>query len=151
MSKYKDTKTIRVEYHGPEVEWNLDEELEDFNDELQEGQTPYTKDDIEDIWVKWNRLHVEFADGREMECGGFLEQDIDTKRPNEFRGFSSDGERTIGPDYDREGDLKRALRLIVKILAEECENLIEFGDVDSFGYDRVMESIKEARKVLDDE
>ena len=143
MSKYKDTTVIRAEWYGPESEWDLDEELEMFNDELEEGQTPYTKDDIEDIWIKWNTLHVEFTNGKELLSQGYLEQDIDTKHPKALRGYSGKGERTLGTSYAHETDLQRALRRLIGVLSED-----ENDYVDSSAFREVMDRIEEARKVL---
>ena len=146
MSFYKNTKSIRAEYCGPEVCWDLDEELGDFNDELEEGQTPYTKDDIADISVMWNRLYIEFSDGETLEADGYSDWEIDTKRPKELRGFSSDGYHTLGPDYGRERDIERALRGLIKVLSEEEQDYVDLS-----AFRQVMDKIEEARKVLEND
>ena len=91
-----DITRVRATYYGPEVEWELDEILENYNDE---NETSYTKEDIQDLWVKWNTLHLEFEDGGYLKEEGDFDWEIDTKEPQDVRGFDSQGNRVYGPDY----------------------------------------------------
>lgn len=98
---------IRAEYYGPEVEWDLDEILEEHNVEIfnaartgeKFNKTHYTKEDIKDLWIKWNTLHIEFKDGEVIEEEGHYDWEVDTKDPRELRGFDHQGNRVYGPDY----------------------------------------------------
>ena len=87
---------VRAEYYGPEVEWDLDEILEEHN---IDNETSYTKEDIQDLWIKWNTLHVAFTDGGYLKKEGHYDWEVDTKDPRKLRGFDHQGNRVYGPSY----------------------------------------------------
>ena len=89
-------KRIRAEYYGPEVEWDLDDILENYN---VDNETSYTKEDIQDLWIKYNTLHVEFTDGGYLKQEGHYDWEVDTKVSKSVRGFDSQGNRVYGPSY----------------------------------------------------
>ena len=89
-------KLIRAEYYGPQVEWDLDQVLEHHN---SLNNSKYTRNDIVDVWVKWNTLHIEFSDGSDLEHEGDYDWEIDTKRPRELRGIDAEGEVDQGRPY----------------------------------------------------
>jgi hypothetical protein len=69
--------------------------------ELPEGKTVA---DIENVWVKWGTIHVEFkgdADGASLEASEspFDVSDMDCKRPGSMEVLKDDGEG--GADWDQ--------------------------------------------------
>ena len=87
---FKDTKTISAEYYGPQVSWCLDTLLDDINNDPETKKT-YTKEDIENVWVKWNTLNIEFKDGYEYSDEGNYDWEIDTKRPKALYASDENG------------------------------------------------------------
>jgi hypothetical protein len=73
------------------TQWHMDEVLDYINS--VERETPYTAEDIDSTWVKWNTLHVQTRDGDEWKIEGYYDQEIDFKTPLKTYHWDKDWNR----------------------------------------------------------
>ena len=70
-------KTVTAEYSTC-TDFDLSEIIEDYNND---NNTKYKLEDIKDIWIKRNVIHLEMNDWKEIDCEWY-DIDSDYKRPD---------------------------------------------------------------------
>lgn len=79
IHKWKLVKTVSVSY-TVFTDFNLEEILNEYN---EENKTNYKIEDIENLWVKYNNIHLVINDKKVIEYEWYLAE-CDYKRPDEY-------------------------------------------------------------------
>ena len=74
---WKLVNTVTAKY-DTYTDFDLLEIIKDYN---KDNNTEYKLEDIEDIWIKWNVIHIEMNDNTEIEYE-WDTPDSDYKRPD---------------------------------------------------------------------
>ena len=78
--EWKLVKTVTVSY-STFTDFDLKEILNVYN---EENETNYKLEDIEDLWVKRNNIHLVMNDEKVIEYEWVFPEWEDYKRPNEY-------------------------------------------------------------------